>query len=221
MRNKYITRQTGKNYFTTSSKLLVGDSNEEFFESSNDIKPIKNTHTNKDLSDDKLTGLLQDNKQDITNNIHSAVKAGREAETIRSRSRSSYARNKHLLSDEEKTVIENTIADSNRPRERKQIFDSEEEKALYDIENNRKKLINSMLETKYLDEALTSKGNSSITSKKDSLVNETRELMKELKSMSDNINNGVNHNDSIRQELRSRGVSLYPEEFDNHLIDDS
>ena len=76
-----------------------------------------------------------------------------------------------------------------------------------------------MYKVKSIDEALSSRENSRATYRKDSVVNERMILMQEFNSLAENINNGVNKNNSVIKELQSSNISLYPEEFSNTMDD--
>ena len=76
-----------------------------------------------------------------------------------------------------------------------------------------------MYKVKSIDEALSSRENSRATYRKDSVVNERMILMQEFNNLAENINNGVNKNNSVIKELQSSNISLYPEEFSNTMDD--
>jgi len=219
-RQNNIPMDLGKSNFSTINHHFMDDSNEEFFQNSNRINPIKNTTLDKSSSEEKLFSLLQDNKQNITNNIDSAKKVGFLADTIGRRSREYYSRNKKLLSDQEKDNIEETLAANKPEGSTNPSFDSLKEKAISDIEKSQRKIIDAMFQMKSIDQALTSNGNARATKMKDSVVEQGKVLMQDLNSMSENISNGVSHNNAIREELKNRNVSLYPEELGNTMQDE-
>jgi hypothetical protein len=76
-----------------------------------------------------------------------------------------------------------------------------------------------MYKVKSIDEALSSRENSRATYRKDLVVNERMILMQEFNNLAENINNGVNKNNSVIKELQSSNISLYPEEFSNTMDD--
>lgn len=190
-----------------------------FFEDSRDINPIKNTAVDKSMSDDKLIGLLRENKQVITDNIEYANELADKAEHIRDRARKCYYSGKAQLTAQEIQDMEEGFK-LNSKSNAHVIHDSEEEKCLHDIDNRKRKLLDAMFQAKFVDEALTSKGDARLHNRKDAIVNDSRTTMQQLNSLEKNIHNGVDSNESIRQELKDRGVSLYPEEFTNTMTDE-
>jgi len=62
--------------------------NKELFDNSKNIKPVNNSPVDKDLSDDELFSLLEETKQDITDNIYSAQKSALQADNIYSAQKS-------------------------------------------------------------------------------------------------------------------------------------
>lgn len=171
------------------------------------------------MSEEQLIGLLRDNKQDITDNIdyanELAVKAGR----IRNRAHNCYYNYKAHLSAQEVNDMEEGLK-INSGLGAHVIHDSEEKKCIADIEGKKRSLMDAMFQAKFVDEALTSRGDARLSTRKDAIVNESRVLMQEFNSLSQNIHTGVDSNNSIRQELKNRNVSLYPEELSNTMMDE-
>lgn len=197
------------------------DKNNELFLNKKNIDTIENKPVDKSLSNNQLFSLLQDNKQNITENIDSAYKSIREADNVCNRSSQMYTKFRSLLTNQEIENMERNLADNNTSLETLPKNSSDEEKALFSINKLKKRLIDAMYKAKTIDEALSSREDTRATFRKDSVVNSSKDLMQEFNSLAENINNGVNNNNSIRKELQSRNISLYPEEFINSNSDDA
>lgn len=64
--------------------------NKELFDNSKNIKPVNNSPVDKDLSDDELFSLLEETKQDITDNIYSAQKSALQADKVCNKAKKAY-----------------------------------------------------------------------------------------------------------------------------------
>lgn len=219
---KLFTRSftTTNNHFMDNNDSSL-DKNNELFLNKQNIETIENKPVDKSLSNDELFSLLQNNKQNITENIDSANKSINEANRVCARSTQIYSIFRSALTNQEIDTMERNLADNNTSMETLPRNSSDEEKALFSINKHKKRLLDAMYKAKTIDEALSSREDNRAAFRKDSVVNSSKNLMQEFNSLAENINNGVNNNNSIRRELQSRNISLYPEEFINTNSDDA
>lgn len=209
---------TTNNYFVDNNNRSFNRS-KEFFDNNKNIKPVNNSPVDKDLSDNELFSLLEDNKQGITDNIYSAQKSAIQADKVCRKANNTYSSYRGIISAQERDAIDVNLATNNSSVERALLNSSDEDKCLFNIERKQKRLIDAMFKVKSLDDALSATGDSRATHTKNAVVNESKQLMQVFSSLAENINNGVSNNNYIREELQSRNVSLYPEEYSNAMDD--
>lgn len=199
----------------STTNIHYGDNN-VYFEKKKEIETINKLSQEKQLSSDELLDMLKKNKQDITDNMYSAELSGKEADALYKKAAQAYRTNEDRLSAEERAVIDKHLAANTSGYERSSINSSDEESSLFDISKKQNRLLNAMFIIKSIDESLSARGDSRATASKNKILDESKNLMQEFASLADNITTGVGKNDSIRDELKNRNVSLYPDYLDTY-----
>jgi hypothetical protein len=122
-----------KRHFTTTTKYYADrdensrlDRNEVLFEVNPEIKTTSHLANEKSQSPEKLFSLLKENKQESSNNCHSADLSMHQAEVICEKAKNLFSKHKGKLANEERMQAESNVAmgavGNNRP-----IHDTEEE----------------------------------------------------------------------------------------------
>jgi len=202
--NRNFTTTT--KYYTNQDENSKLNKNEELFVLDPDIKTSSHLANEESQSSEKLFSLLKVNKQESLDNCHSADLSMNEAEHVCGKASHLFTRNKSSLPEQQRKETE-SILNQRVVGNPDLNHNTEEEICIYNIDRYLKRLMGAMLRAKSVQEVLP---NPQATN---DVVSNAEYLIKELNTLSHNIQTLTDNNDKIRAELRNRKISLIEEQL--------
>ena len=207
--NKRHFRTTTKYYANRDENSRL-NKNKELFEVDPEIKTTSHLANEKSQSSEQLFSLLKENKQESSNNCYSADLSMRQAEGICEKATNLFSKHKSKLANEERKQAETNIeigaAGNTMPN-----HDTEEDKSIFEINRYQQRLIGAIYKAKSVQEVVP---NPNATN---DVVVTAESLIKELNTLSYNIQTLTDNNDKIRKELRNRNVSIIEDELSTFM----